>query len=93
MRVAKAQARGTVAVTLGLGRNPGEGVRGARTSTAAVGRTKAEKRQLLEEVLERDNLWSAYRKVVRNGGAPGVDGLSVKQLKDWLKMHLSLIHI
>lgn len=93
MHVAKAQARGTGAVTLGPGRNPGEGVRGAQTGAAAVGQTKAEQRQLLDVAMERHNVWSAYRKVVRNGGAPGVDGLSVRQLKDWLKMHWPSVRV
>jgi RNA-directed DNA polymerase len=43
--------------------------------------------RLMEAVVERNNLWSAYQKVVRNGGAPGVDGMTVGSFKDWLKMH------
>jgi RNA-directed DNA polymerase len=43
--------------------------------------------RLMEAVVERDNLGSAYPKVVRNGGAAGVDGLPVGALKDWLKRH------
>lgn len=42
---------------------------------------------MMEAVVERNNLWSAYQKVVRNGGAAGVDGLPVSALKDWLKAH------
>jgi RNA-directed DNA polymerase len=45
----------------------------------------------MEAVIERGNLWSAYQKVVRNGGAPGVDGLTVGSFKDWLKMHWSTV--
>jgi RNA-directed DNA polymerase len=41
----------------------------------------------MEAVVERNNLWSAYQKVVRNGGAVGADGLPVSALKDWLKVH------
>jgi len=36
---------------------------------------------------ERSNVWSAYQKVVRNGGGPRVDGLTVGSLKEWLKVH------
>jgi RNA-directed DNA polymerase len=43
--------------------------------------------RLMEAVVERSNVWSAYQKVVRNGGAPGVDGLTVGSFKDWLKRH------
>jgi RNA-directed DNA polymerase len=38
-------------------------------------------------VVERSNLWAAYRRVVGNGGAPGGDGLPVEQFAHWLKMH------
>jgi hypothetical protein len=41
----------------------------------------------MEAVIERSNLWSAYQKVIRNGGAPGVDGQPVGSLKGWLKVH------
>ena len=41
----------------------------------------------MERVVERSNLWPAYRRVVENKGAPGVDDLSVAELKDWLKVH------
>lgn len=60
---------------------------GAESVTAAAGQTKAEVSRLMEAVTERSNLWSAYQKVVRNGGAPGVDGLTVGSFKGWLKMH------
>jgi RNA-directed DNA polymerase len=41
----------------------------------------------MESVTERNNLWQAYQKGVRNRGAPGVDGLTVASFKDWLKGH------
>lgn len=41
----------------------------------------------MERVVERSNLWLAYRRVVKNQGAPGVDDLTVAELKDWLKVH------
>lgn len=36
--------------------------------------------QLLEKILERDNLRRALRQVRRNRGAPGVDGMTVREL-------------
>ena len=39
---------------------------------------------LLEEVLRRENLLRAYQRVKRNGGAPGVDGMTVEQLGAYL---------
>ena len=40
---------------------------------------------MMESVVERGNLWLAYQRVVGNKGAPGVDGMAVGELKDWLK--------
>ena len=69
------------------GRNLGDGARGVEASTAAAGQTKAEGSSLMEAVVERSNLWTAYRRVVGNRGAPGVDGLPVEQIADWMKVH------
>lgn len=50
---------------------------GAEAGTAAVGQTKAQAPSLMEAVVERSNMWLAYRRVVGNGGAAGVDALEV----------------
>ena len=42
-------------------------------------------KQLMERVVERDNLRYAFRKVMRNGGSPGIDGMTVKELAEYLK--------
>lgn len=42
---------------------------------------------LLEQVCDRMNLNRAYLRVVANAGAPGVDGMSVDDLRDWLRKH------
>ncbi len=42
---------------------------------------------LMEEVTHRDNLNRAYRRVVANQGAAGVDGLTVDDLKAWIAAH------
>ncbi|MFH1674564.1 MAG: group II intron reverse transcriptase/maturase [Pseudomonadota bacterium] len=42
-------------------------------------------RQLMESVLERENLRAALRNVMRNGGSPGIDGMTVKDLPEYLK--------
>jgi group II intron reverse transcriptase/maturase len=39
----------------------------------------------MEDVLKRENMWRAYRRVVSNKGAPGVDGLTVEELESMLK--------
>lgn len=41
----------------------------------------------MEEVCQRENLNRAYRGVKANRGAPGIDGLTVEDLCDWLAEH------
>ena len=42
---------------------------------------------LMEEVTRLDNLNRAYNQVRANKGAPGVDGMSVDDLKAWIAPH------
>ena len=46
---------------------------------------------LMEEVLRRENLKAAYKRVVANKGAAGVDGISVHELKAYLVEHWARI--
>lgn len=46
---------------------------------------------LMVHVLERDNLVRALKQVKRNKGAPGIDGIRVDQLPDYLKQHWPVI--
>jgi len=43
--------------------------------------------QLMERVVERDNLIRALKEVERNGGSPGIDGMTVEDLAPYLKDH------
>jgi RNA-directed DNA polymerase len=40
---------------------------------------------LMEIIVTRQNMGRAYRRVLANKGAPGVDGMTVGQLKSFLK--------
>jgi RNA-directed DNA polymerase len=42
---------------------------------------------LIEEVLRRENLIAANERVVRNGGAPGIDGMTVEELMPYCREH------
>ena len=66
-----------------------QGYAGAPSSSPAQVAPSSRKAQddLLEKMLERENLLKAYRKVVRNGGAPGVDGVTVTELQAYLNTH------
>ena len=43
--------------------------------------------RLMESVCERENMRKALRRVEKNGGAPGVDGMKTTQLRGYLKRH------
>jgi RNA-directed DNA polymerase len=47
--------------------------------------SQANTSKLMEEVLEKGNLKEALRRVKANGGAAGVDGMSVKELPGYLR--------
>ena len=42
---------------------------------------------LLEEILNRENLNRAYKRVRANKGAPGIDGMTVEDALPWLREH------
>ena len=43
------------------------------------------KLELMEEVLDQSNLNAAFKRVRKNKGSAGVDGMSVDELSDYLK--------
>ena len=55
--------------------------------TAHDTESPARTNRLMEEVCERENLKAALRQVKANKGSPGVDGMTVVGLKDFLKQH------
>jgi RNA-directed DNA polymerase len=46
---------------------------------------------LMEEVLRRENLMKAHARVVKNGGAPGVDGMNIEELWGYCQKHWARI--
>jgi len=56
-----------------------------------------EEESLLEKVLERENVLAAYQRVKSNGGAAGVDGMTVEELmgfcqRDWARIRQELLN-
>jgi RNA-directed DNA polymerase len=43
--------------------------------------------ELWEQVWERSNLFLALKRVEQNGGAPGMDGMTVEELRPYLREH------
>ena len=87
MRDGEAGARHGGARAEADGRNLSGAGSGAESGTAAVGRTKPEALRQMEAAVERSNMLCAYERVVKNQGAPGVDGLTVAEFKPWLQAH------
>ena len=56
-----------------------------QTVTAAAETIGPPTETLMEEVLRRENLFSALKRVKANKGAPGVDGMSVDELPEYLR--------
>jgi group II intron reverse transcriptase/maturase len=55
--------------------------------TADKGNVEPKYASLMQEVLRRKNLRKALKKVRKNKGSEGVDGMTVEQLPDYLKKH------
>lgn len=47
--------------------------------------------RLMESILERNNMRKAIKRVIKNKGAPGVDGMTVRQIEKYLKRHWTKI--
>jgi len=72
--------------TPGRGEAPHHDVQEVETITAtAEPESLASTEHLMEAICDPDNIEAALRAVVRNKGAPGIDGITVKQLPEILK--------
>jgi len=70
------------------GRNLPMAAGGASSGTARRESTPVrELKNLMEAVVERENMLNAFRRVVGNKGAAGVDAMSVDELKPYLQTH------
>jgi len=70
------------------GRNPGVArISGTSTSPAKTETMHQDTSALMERVLERKNLVRAYKRVVGNRGSAGVDGMTVEELKGYIRDH------
>jgi group II intron reverse transcriptase/maturase len=66
------------------GRKPRWSGVGASNVTTREENVRQERERLMEVVVERSNMSVAYKRVVGNKGASGVDGMSVDELKPYL---------
>ncbi len=68
------------------GTTDGGGLEG-QACTAREEQPGDEMPELIWEILRRENMFGAYQRVVRNGGAPGVDGMTVEDLMPYCREH------
>lgn len=73
------------------GRIPGRAGCGVLGTTASWAHSRSETLQLMDAVVERKNMVAALRRVERNGGAPGIDKMTVAELRPYLHTHWSQI--
>jgi RNA-directed DNA polymerase len=66
-----------------------EAERSEQTPTTANGNERSGTRALMLEAVDRQNVWRAAKRVMKNDGAPGIDGMTVDELPDWLREHWS----
>ena len=63
--------------------------RSEEAPTATHGNERSGTSGLLELVLKRENLQAALKRVRKNKGSPGIDGMTVEELPDHLRAHWS----
>ena len=62
----------------------------AQSTDRSEGKERDGASDLLEAILDRDNLNKAYKRVRRNHGAAGIDGMTVEEAKRVLKAKAGL---
>ena len=65
--------------------------RSGEALTAAPGSERSGASGLMERVLARPNMWAALKRVRKNKGSPGIDGMTVDELPDWLRENWSRV--
>ena len=88
MKPTKTEAR-AVAPTGGSEQYSQRASQGVEASLGSSVGTKSD--TLMETVVERTTMWKAYRRIIGNKGAAGVDGMTCVDLEDHLKAHWAVI--
>lgn len=64
-----------------------EAVWAGRQSSTGEGEERALMSDVMDRIADLHNLTAALRRVVANGGSPGIDGMRTGQLTDWFAGH------
>lgn len=54
---------------------------------SACQKERTSTQDMMERITDLSNLSAACRKVIKNGGSPGVDGMTTKDLRAWFGLH------
>ena len=49
--------------------------------------SRCEQTDLMERCVDRENMLKAWKRVKKNGGSPGVDGMTIEEAEKYLKIH------
>lgn len=77
----------------GTGRHPEEDGLVHHAESANQDSFHPEAKGLMEQVVERENMLSAWKRVKANNGAPGIDGMTVEELWPWLYSHWQEVRV
>ena len=58
-----------------------------KTEHPARKKIETESDRSMEEIVDRENMLEALKRVMRNKGKPGIDGMTVKELGTYMKNH------
>jgi RNA-directed DNA polymerase len=58
-----------------------------KTKYPAGNNIKIETSRLMEEIVDRENMLKALKRVTRNKGSPGIDGMTVTELGTYIENH------
>jgi len=61
--------------------------RSGEATSATTGNERSGASGLMAQALSRPNMLAALKRVRKNKGSPGIDGMTVKELPDWLREH------
>ena len=71
---------------------PGSAAEGTETfRVERATENPAGSQQMMEAICERENLREALKRVKANKGSPGIDGMTVEELPEYLKQHWPVI--
>jgi group II intron reverse transcriptase/maturase len=54
---------------------------------SACQKERTSTQDMMERITDLSNLSAACRKVIKNGGSPGVDGMTTNDLREWFGLH------